>query len=143
MAVPKATSEFLSLCRMFGHATWNPEATLLASRICSRKGSGKPTNSEHDWGWILHELSCGKDAEGLTRALAERRPDKPNPLYYAQRTVDVASARLWLAEGVPMADVITMLQVRRRPEIPSAICSARAREIAVTAQRMVARRKIA
>ena len=119
------------------------EGTLLASRICPRKGSEKSTNSEHDWAWILHELSCGKDAGELTRALAERRPDKPNPLYYAQRTVDVASARLWLAEGVPMADVITMLQVRRRSEIPSALCSARAREIALTAQRMIVRQKIA
>ena len=79
----------------------------------------------------------------LTRALAERRSDKADPLYYAQRTVDVASARLWLLEGVPMADVITMLQVRRRFEIPSAFCSARAGEIALTAQRMIVRKKIA
>jgi hypothetical protein len=119
------------------------KATLLPIRICPRKGSGKPTNSEHDWAWILHELSCGKDAGELTKALAERRPDKPNPLYYAQRTVDVASARMWLAEGVPMAEVITMLQVRRRCEISSALCSARAHEIAFTAQRMIVRQRIA
>jgi hypothetical protein len=79
----------------------------------------------------------------LARALAERRSDKSNPLYYAQRTVDVASARLWILEGVPMADVITMLQVRRRFEIPSALCSARAGETAITAQRMIFRKKIA
>jgi hypothetical protein len=57
--------------------------------------------------------------------------------------VDVASARLWLLEGVRIADVITMLEVRRRFEIPSSLCSARAREIALTAQRMIARRKTA
>ena len=119
------------------------EGPQLPEAIRLRKGSGKRTNSEHDWAWVLHELAHGKDAVKLTRALAERRADKANPLYYAQRTVDVASARLWLLEGVPMADIITMLQVRRRFEIPSALCSARAREIGQTAQRMIARKKIA
>ena len=89
------------------------------------------------------ELAPGKDAAKLTRKLASRRADKPNPLYYAQRTVDVASASLWLIEGIPIDDVVTMLEVRRRFEIPAALCSARAREIALTAQRMIARRKIA
>jgi hypothetical protein len=74
--------------------------------------------------------------------LVVRRSDKPDPLYYAQRTVDVASACLWLGSGIPIHDVITMLEVRRRFEIPAALCSARAREIAATAQR-IARRKTA
>jgi hypothetical protein len=43
----------------------------------------------------------------------------------------------------PVDDVITMLVDRRRFELPAARCSARAREIATTAQRMVARRKTA
>ena len=38
-----------------------------------------------------------------------------------------------------MADVVTMLEVRRRFEIPAALCSARAWEIAQTAQRMIMR----
>ena len=79
----------------------------------------------------------------LTRELASRRSDKPSPLYYAQRTVDVASARLWLMEGVRLDDVVTMLEVRRRFEVPSSICSARAHEIALTAQRMISRTKSA
>jgi hypothetical protein len=108
-----------------------------------RKAPHKHTNSEHDWAWITHELAHGKDALKLTRLLASRRSDKPNPLYYAQRTVDVASARLWLIEGIRMDDVITILESRRRFEIPAALCSARAREIAATAQRMITRRKIA
>ncbi len=83
------------------------------------------------------------DAAKLTRELASRRADKSDPLYYAQRTVDVASARLWLADGIPIDDVITMLEVRRRFEIPAALSWARAREIAATAQRMIARRKTA
>jgi hypothetical protein len=103
----------------------------------------KHSLSEEDWVWTLSELSRGKDAAQLTRTLALRRSDKPNPLYYAQRTVDMASARLWLAEGVGIDDIITMLEVRRRFEIPGAVCSTRAQEIAETAQRMVAHRKMA
>jgi RepB DNA-primase from phage plasmid len=136
-----------------GDSTWNSDDfrldilaadALLPSRaITARKRPSNHTNSEHDWAWVLHELACGKDAAKLTRKLASRRADKPNPLYYAQRTVDVASARLWLIEGVPTDDVVTLLEVRRRFEIPVALCRARAREIAQTAQRMIARRKSA
>ena len=136
-----------------GESTWNcddfrldilaADAVLSSRAITARNRPSNRTNSEHDWAWVLHELAHGKDAAKLTRKLASRRYDKPNPLYYAQRTVDVASARLWLIEGVPIDDVITMLQVRRRFEIPVALCSARAREIALTAQRMIARRKVA
>jgi len=116
---------------------------LIRGGIRSGKPTGKHSNSEQDWTWILQELARGKDPIKLTRTLAERRSDKSNPLYYAQRTVDVASAWLWLMKGFPIADVVTMLQVRRCFEIPSNFCSARAHEIAFTAQRMIARKKIA
>jgi hypothetical protein len=79
----------------------------------------------------------------VTRELALRPSDKANSLYYAQRTVDLASARLWLIEGVPFDDIVTMLQFRRRTEIPTKTCASRAREIADTALRMFGRRKIA
>lgn len=122
-------------------------STLKGERIQGGIRSGKPTgkhsNSEQDWAWILQELERGKDPVKLTRTLAERRSDKSNPLYYAQRTVDVASAWLWLMRGFPIADVVTMLQVRRCFEIPSNFCSTRAHEIAFTAQRMIARKRIA
>jgi hypothetical protein len=119
------------------------DAMLFDHAIPPRKQPGKHSSSETDWSWVSHELAHGKDAVKLTRELASRRSDKPNPLYYAQRTVDVASARLWLIEGIRIDDVITMLESRRRFELPAALCSARAREIATTAQRMIARRKIA
>jgi hypothetical protein len=118
-------------------------AALPLHGIARQMQTGKHTHSEQDWAWVLDELSHGKDAEKLTHTLAERRSDKPCPLYYAQRTVDMASARLWLLEGAPIDDVITMLIERRKFEIPTALCSARAREIATTAQRMIARKKIA
>jgi len=119
------------------------DGMLFEHAMPSRKQPGRHSNSENDWAWVSHELSHGKDAGKLTRELASRRPDKPNPLYYAQRTVDVASARLWLIENIRMDDVITMLESRRRFEIPAALCSARAREIAAAARRMITRRKTA
>lgn len=117
------------------------DSVLFAGSIQPRKQPGKHSNSENDWAWVSHELAHGRDGVKLTRERASRRADKANPLYYAQRTVDVASARLWLLEGAPIDDVITMLEIRRRFEITSALCSARAREIAATAQRMIARRR--
>jgi hypothetical protein len=103
----------------------------------------KHSHSEDDWAWVCARLAHDMDAVKLTHELASRRADKSDPLYYAQRTVDVASARLWLNQGIPLDDIITMLEVRRRFEIPAALNSARAREIATTAQRMIARQKTA
>ncbi len=99
----------------------------------SRHGNRpKHSHSESDWAWVSDELAHGKDAVKLTRELASRRADKPNPLYYAQRTVDVASARLWMIEGIRFDDVIIMLESPCWFELPTALCSARAREIAAT-----------
>ena len=118
---------------------------LLSHSVTSRPAfhPGKQSNSENDWAWVSRELWQGKDALKLTRELASRRTDKSDPLYYAQRTVDVASARLWLMEGIGMDDVITMLECRRRFELPFARSISRAREIAQTAERMIARQKTA
>jgi hypothetical protein len=131
---------------------WKPEdfrldaiadMAALPPRGVARSVLHKDTRSEQDWAWVCAQLAQGRDAGKLTHELASRRTDKPNPLYYAQRTIDVASARQWFLDGAPMDDVITMLADRRRFELPAARCSARAREIAATAQRVVARRKIA
>jgi hypothetical protein len=116
---------------------------ISRTHIPPREHAIKQSNSELDWAWVLNELAGGKDAVRLTRELASRRSDKPSPLYYAQRTVDVASARLWLMEGIRFDDVVTMLEVRRRFEVPISTCSARAHEIALTAQRMILRTKSA
>lgn len=118
-------------------------AMLPLRGIARQMRPGNLTHSEQDWAWVLEQLGQGMDAAKLTHMLASRRSDKPNPLYYAQRTVDMASARLWLLEGVPIDDVITMLIARRNFELSTTVCSARAREIATTAQRMIARQKIA
>jgi hypothetical protein len=133
--------------------TWNPadfklDLSPTEERVFDRlipRGVHPRTqsNSERDWAWVLHELASGKESSKITQELASRRSDKQTPLYYARRTVDVASALLWLTEGIGLDDVVTMLEVRRRFEIPSSLCSARAHEIGLTAQRMIARRKSA
>jgi hypothetical protein len=121
-----------------------PAVTSLPLRGSARSATPrKDTRSEQDWAWISAQIAQGKDAGKLTQELASRRLDKPNPLYYAQRTVDVASARQCFLEGAAVDDVITMLCDRRCFELPTALCSARAREIATTAQRMAARHNIA
>ena len=116
---------------------------LSSNTMPPRQHPDKHSNSERDWAWVLHELANGKDPKKLTRSLASRRADNPRPLFHARRTVDLASARLWLIQGIRMDHIVTMLVVRRRFEIPATLCSARAREIAQTVQRMIARRKIA
>ena len=133
-------------------ATTNPEHFRLTDGLplavfplrgnARHMNSGKATHSEQDWAWVQSELASGRDAVQLTKALAERRADKPNPLYYAQRTVDMASARLALVAGTSVHDVITSLEVRRSSELSAALCSARAREIAQTAAQMIARQKL-
>ena len=101
----------------------------------------KNSPSEIDWTWVIQQLSSGEDPQEITAALAARRPDKPNALYYAQRTVDIASARLCLLEGQGIEDVITTLEHRRSGEFAATLGASRAREIATTAQRMVAGNK--
>jgi hypothetical protein len=116
-------------------------AALPLSGIARTYPAGKNTHSEQDWAWVVQQLSLGQDAGKLTLTLASRRSDKPNPLYYAQRTIDIASARLSLIEGMAIEEVIAMLERRRSAELPVSLCSSRAREIATTAQRMIARQK--
>ena len=123
----------------FRLADGSPEAALPLRGNARPRTNGTNTHSEQDWAWVLAELSSGKDPAWLTHSLAERRADKPNPLYYAQRTVDMASARLALLAGTSVHDVITSLEARRSAELPAALCSARAREIAHTAAHMIAR----
>ncbi|WP_353071228.1 RepB family DNA primase [Tunturiibacter gelidiferens] len=118
-------------------------AIPLGGQTSLQSSGGQHTDSEADWAWTLRQLTLGNDAIALTLELANRRPDKPNPLYYAQRTVDLASARIALLDGTAIESVIALLVRRRSDEIPELICVSRAREIATTAQRMIARHKFA
>ena len=125
----------------FRLADASPSAMYSLRDSVGRPASGKGTHSEQDWAWVIPELTSGKDAAQLTEELAVQRADKPNPLYYAQRTVDMASARLALLAGTSIHDVIAMLEARHSAALPAAICFVRAREIAQTAAQMIARQK--
>jgi len=47
---------------------------------------------------------------------------------------DIRSARLWLAEGIPIGDVLTMLEARHRFELSLADCRAYAVQILWSAE---------
>lgn len=80
---------------------------------------------------ILATLRAGIDPAKLTSSLAAQHPGDAG---FARRLVDSASARLWLADGVPLADVLTMLEVRHRFELSPAACRAYAVEILFVVQ---------
>lgn len=126
----------------FALPAFSGNAVNVTGQLWPQYAAGKHTHSEADWAWTLRQLTLGKDGIALTFELAKRRSDKPNPLYYAQRTVDLASARIALLEGMAIEKVITMLEERRSEEIPPLLCSSRAREIATTAQRMITRHNL-
>lgn len=63
---------------------------------------------------VLAALRVGIDPAKLTRELAAQHPGDAS---FVRRLVDTASARLWLDNGVPLADVLTMLEVRHRFEL--------------------------
>ena len=74
--------------------------------------------------WAIQE---GAETEALTRQLARRYGRA-----IARRIVDTASARLWLAEGFPSGDVITMLEARHRFELSASECQSHAIEVLLT-----------
>ena len=56
---------------------------------------------------------------------------------FARRLVDTASARLWLEDGAPAADVLTMLEVRYRFELSPGHARAYAVEVLWTVQHSI------
>jgi hypothetical protein len=75
---------------------------------------------------VLAALRAGLAPGKLAREIASRHPEDPG---LASRLLDLASASLWLADGVPVADVLTMLEWRHRFELSPDQCRAHAVEI--------------
>ena len=71
----------------------------------------KSASSSDESSRILAALRAGIDPATLTRELAAQHRGNTS---FARRLVDTASARLWLDDGAPVADVLTMLEVRHR-----------------------------
>ena len=85
----------------------------------------------------MAQLNAGIPAQEIAQTLAKLRGDKPNPHYYAQRTVDIAMAVQLVRKGVDYGSLIEGLKVRN-----SALSTDRAAEIATTAFSFVQRVRI-
>ena len=88
--------------------------------------------SGNDFSRVLAALRASIDSAKLTRELAAQHS---GDAAFARRLVDTASARLWLDDGAPAADVLTMLEVRHRFELSPGRACAYAVEILCTVQR--------
>ena len=85
----------------------------------------------------MDQLKAGIPAQEIAQRLANMRSDKPNPDYYANRTVDIATAVQWVRKGVDRESVIEGLKGRN-----SSLSTDRAAEIATTALSFVQRVRI-
>ena len=65
----------------------------------------------------------------MLKAICKAPTSREQSVVHECRIADTDSARLWLAEGGPVADVLTMLEVRRRLEFSPHDCRAYAVEI--------------
>jgi hypothetical protein len=101
----------------------------------TRLGSG--TRSESDWRWVMAQLNAGIPPQEIAQTLANMRSDKPNPHYYADRTVDIAMAVQLVRKGVDYGSLIEGLKAHN-----SALSAVRAAEIAKTAFSFVQRVRI-
>ncbi|HEY6271362.1 MAG TPA: DNA-primase RepB domain-containing protein [Terriglobales bacterium] len=70
-----------------------------APRVQTASGRGPRSASEHDWNWAARRLDRGESIEALIQKLTDYRDDKPNPGYYARRTVTRAYAHVALSRG--------------------------------------------
>jgi hypothetical protein len=57
-------------------------------------GNGEISQSERDWAYALRQLEMGMDPSVIRANIEAFRPDKPNPRYYAERTVSRAQAKI-------------------------------------------------
>ena len=85
----------------------------------------------------MAQLNAGLPAQEIAQTLAKIRSDKPNPHYYAHRTVDIAMAVQLVRKGVDCESLIEDLKTR-----DSAFSTDRAAEIAATATSFVRRTRI-
>ena|SRR5579862_6082803 len=84
---------------------------------------------------VLAALRAGIDPGRLAREVAFRHPEDHGRISHVR---DLASAFLWLGEGVPVADVLTMLECRHRFDLSPSQCQAHAVEILLAVQHEIA-----
>jgi len=101
------------------------------------KSSPKHLLPEAEAAYVLSALKAGIDAGRLTRELFSLHALESGAWDRARRIVDTASVRSWLSDEVPPADVITILEVRRRFEFPRQDCHTYSVSILQTAQKEI------
>ena len=89
----------------------------------------KATVSRNESVCIRVALHAANSTGNLARELASRHSQEHRSAVLSRRQADTASARLWLADGFPIADVLTMLEVRSRFELSPDVARAYAVEI--------------
>jgi hypothetical protein len=107
--------------------------TTESTTICPARLGESRTQSEADWKWVMGQLRAGNSADEVVRILTASRHDKPNPIYYAQRTVDVATAVMWARAGIDSESIVHRLAKRS---------SSRPSDIVATALKFVERSRI-
>ena len=65
----------------------------------------------------------------MLRTARTAQPLRHDPISHGHLIADTTSVRQWLAEDVPFADVLTMLEVRRRFDVSAHDCRIYAVEI--------------
>lgn len=73
----------------------------------------------------------------MLKAARKRRHYRTAHPRIVGRRADTVLANIWLAEGAPIADVLTMLETRHRFDLSAADCRAYAVEILWAAQQQV------
>ena len=89
----------------------------------------KVTVSRNESACIRVALQAANGTGNLARELALRHSQEHRSAVLSHRLADTASARLWLADGFPITDLLTMLEVRRRFEFSPDVARAYAVEI--------------
>lgn len=69
------------------------EPTRSADSPTHMTGNGG-SQSERDWAYAMRALARGDEPDAVASAIAAHRPDKPNPQYYGEHTVEKALAAL-------------------------------------------------
>ena len=82
------------------------------------RGPAPLSQSERDWADVRDRLRTGEDPAQLVEQLARRRQDKPDPQYYAHRTIKRATESL-LREQSPRAPVPQPARSTLRPDGPA------------------------
>ena len=89
----------------------------------------KATVSRNESTCIRVALQAANGTSTLARELASRHSQEHRFAVLSRQLSDLASARLWLSESAPIADVLTMLEVRHRFELSPDVARAYAVEI--------------